>query len=82
MKLVAVRLAALVIIASILPFPRIRAQGQNVITTSVVDASWQYFPCASGVMEKRDTAHIVKRQSKPVIKASDKKRSRRAERRL
>lgn len=77
-----VRLAVLVIIASILPVPRARAQGQNVITTRVTDASPVLFPCASGIVEKQDETRVQKIRIKAVIKAGDRKRSRRIERRL
>ena len=82
MKQIAVRLAVLVIIASILPVPRIRAQGQSVITSQITDSSWRYFPCASGVIDNREHQRVRKDQRKDVIKAGDKKKSRRAERRL
>ena len=82
MKQIAVRLAALVIIASILPLPRIRAQGQSVISSQITDSTWRYLPCASGVIETGKSARIRKDQRKDVIKAGDKKRSRRTERRL
>ena len=82
MNLIAVRMAALVIIASIVPLPRIGAQGQNVITSHITDESWRFFPCASGVIEKREHVREKKDQPKTVMKAGDRKRSRRAERRL
>jgi len=82
MKQIAVRIAALVIIASILPLPRIGAQGQSVITSQITDSTWRYLPCASGVIESGKTARARKDQQKDVIKAGDKRRSRRTERRL
>lgn len=82
MKQLAVRLAVLVIIASILPLPRIGAQGQNVITSHITDSSWRYFPCAGGVIENREQARAKKEQPKPVSKRGDLKKSRRVERRL
>jgi hypothetical protein len=82
MKQIGVRLAALVIVASILPLPGIRAQGQSVITSQITDSTWRYFPCASGIIEKRERARLRKVQRKEVIKAGDSSKSRRAERRL
>ena len=82
MKLIAVRIAALVIVASIVPLPRIGAQGQNVITSHITDDSWRFFPCASGVIAHSYHARVKKDQPRIVIKAGDKKKSRRAERRL
>ena len=79
---IGVRLAVLLILASSVPQMRIRAQGQNVITTRVPDPSWQYFPCASGVIEKPDRVRAQRSQTKSVAKAGDRKRSRRVERRL
>ncbi len=82
MKQIAVSIAALVIVASILPSQRIKAQGQNVITSRVIDSSWKYFPCASGVVEKQSEARVERSQSKAAIKAGDRRRSRKTEKRL
>ena len=82
MNQIAVRLAALVIIASVLPLPDIGAQGQNAITSQITDSTWRYFPCASGVIDNRERPHARKDHQKNVIKADARKRSRRAERRL
>jgi hypothetical protein len=82
MKQIAVRIALIVIIASILPLPRIGAQGQSVISSQITDSTWRSLPCASGVIETRKSARAHKDQRKDVIKTADKKRSRRTERRL
>lgn len=82
MKQIAVSIAVFVTVASILPSPRIRAQGQSVITSRVIDSSWKYFPCANGVVEKQDQARVERSQSKSVIKASDRRRLRKTEKRL
>jgi hypothetical protein len=82
MKQIAVSLAALVIVASILPSHGIQAQGQSVITSRVIDSSWKYFPCAAGVIEKQNEARIERSQSKAAIKSGDRRRSRKPEKRL
>lgn len=82
MSLIVVRLAVLVIIASILPGSRAQAQGQNVITTRATDVSSVFFPCAAGIVEKQDKTHIQKNHTKAAVKTLDRKRSRKMERRL
>ena len=82
MNQIVVRLAVLVIVASILPGLKVRAQGQNVLTSRVTDASSFFFPCASGVVEKQDETRVQNTKIKTVIKAGDRKRSRKMERRL
>jgi hypothetical protein len=81
MNQIVVGLAVLVIIASILPVPRARAQGQNVIASRVTDASSVFFPCASGIVEKQDSTRIQKTKIK-VVEAKDRSRSRKMKRRL
>jgi len=81
MNQIVVRVAVLVIIASILPVPRARAQGQNFIASRVTDASSVFFPCASGIVEKQDSTRVQKAKVK-VIEARDQKRSRKVKRRL
>lgn len=82
MTQIVVRLAALVIVASILPLPRSGAQGQGIITSRAPDTSWQYFPCASGVVEKQDLVRAKKSEAGNAIKSGVRKRSRREGRRL
>ena len=82
MAQIVVRLALLVIVASMLPVTRARAQGQNVITSRVTDASSVFFPCASGVVEKQDQTRVQKTRVKAAMKTGDRKRSRKVERRL
>jgi hypothetical protein len=82
MNQIVVRLAVPVIIASILPASRVEAQGQNVITTRVTDASPVFFPCAAGIVEKQDRTRVQRNQTKAVVKAFGRKRSRKMEGRL
>ena len=81
MNQIVVRIAVLVIVASILPAPRARAQGQNVIASRVTDASSVLFPCASGIVDKQDSTRVQKTKMK-VVEARDHKRSRKMKRRL
>ena len=79
---IVVRFAVLVIIASILPGPSVRAQGQNVLTSRGAEESSVIFPCAAGVVEKQDQTRVQKTKIKIVTKAAGPRRSRKMERRL